>query len=67
VIIPTEANPENYRQVEEEVAQAFQAITGYERDRRCKDISRIQYISYDPDLLIRESCRVFGKEDYVRV
>jgi hypothetical protein len=67
VIIPTEAHPENYRLVEEEVAQAFHALTGYERDRRCKDISRIQYVSYDPDLLVRESCRVFGKADYVRV
>ncbi len=67
VIIPTEAHPENYRLVEEEVAQAFHALTGYERDRRCKDISRIQYVSYDPDLLVRESCRVFGKADYVGV
>ena len=67
VIIPTEANPENYRLVEEEVANAFFAHTGYERDRRCKDISRIQYVSYDPDLVIRETCRKFGKEDYPKV
>lgn len=65
VVIPTEANTENYRLVEEEVANAFEAITGFARDRRCKDISRIQYVSYDPDLLIRENCRVFGKGDYV--
>ncbi len=65
VIVPTEANSENYRLVEEEVAIAFESATGYARDRRCKDISRIQYISYDPDLLIREGCRLFGKGDYV--
>ena len=67
LIIPTEANAENYRLVEEEVANAFFALTGYERDRRCKDISRIQYVSHDPDLLIRENCRVFGNEDYMPV
>ena len=66
IIVPTEANPENYKLVEEEVANAFEHLTGHSRDRRCKDISRIQYVSYDPDLWIRETCKIFGKEDYLK-
>jgi hypothetical protein len=59
VMVPTDAVEENYRQMEEEVATAFEALTGFARDRRCKDISRVQYVSWDPLLLINDACQKF--------
>jgi hypothetical protein len=50
VIVLTDATPENYKETEEKVAQMFHESTGFARDNRCKDIARIQYISYDPEL-----------------
>lgn len=49
VIVKTHANVENYKQAEEAVAEAFLEATGCARDNRCKDIARIQFVSYDPE------------------
>jgi hypothetical protein len=50
VIVKTTSTPETYKVTEEKVAAMFLDLTGFARDNRCKDIARIQYISYDPDL-----------------
>ena len=52
VLIKSKANPENYKIVEQEIASAFAHDAGAERDTRCRDISRVQYVSYDPDLYL---------------
>jgi hypothetical protein len=55
VLIKTNATSENYRDIELKVATAFQHDTGAIRDNHCKDIARIQFVSYDPDLYINEN------------
>jgi hypothetical protein len=50
VIVQTQATVETYKQTELQVAEAFLEATGVARDNRCKDIARIQYVSYDPEL-----------------
>jgi hypothetical protein len=50
VIVKTQATAETFKQTEEKVAEAFLEATGCARDNRCKDIARIQFVSYDPDL-----------------
>lgn len=55
VIIKTEATKENYKEAEEQIAQKFLRDTGFSRDNRCKDIARIQFVSYDPDLYYNEN------------
>jgi len=50
VIVQTQGTSENYKQTEELVAEAFLEATGVARDNRCKDIARIQFVSYDPEL-----------------
>jgi len=50
VIVKTHATVETYKQTELQVAEAFLEATGSSRDNRCKDIARIQYVSYDPEL-----------------
>lgn len=55
VLIKTNATPINYRTVENMVADRFKNETGAERDNHCKDISRIQFVSYDPEIYINEN------------
>jgi hypothetical protein len=59
VITQTTANKENYRNVEIQVATAFQEATGFMRDNHCKDIARIQFVSHDPEIYINEKSNQF--------
>jgi hypothetical protein len=59
VIVQTQATTETYKQTEELVAEAFLEATGVARDNRCKDIARIQFVSYDPDTYINENALTF--------
>lgn len=52
VLVNTDATVETYAETEEQVAAKFFEITKCKRDPRCKDIARIHYISYDPEILI---------------
>lgn len=50
VIVKTNASRETYKVTEELVADMFFIATDVARDNHCKDIARIQFISYDPAL-----------------
>lgn len=58
VIVKTNATAENYKPTEENVAAAFFEHTGFQRDNRCKDIARIQFVSHDPDLYYNPSSTI---------
>ena len=57
VIVKTNSKRESYTWAERVVAMMFEDQTGFARDNRCKDIARIQYISYDPDLVYNEDSK----------
>lgn len=59
VLVKTQATPETYKQQELLVAEAFNNLTSASRDNHCKDIARIQYLSYDPDIYINEHSITF--------
>jgi len=59
VIVKTQATTETFKKTEELVAQAFLEATGVSRDSHCKDISRIQFVSYDPDIYINTNSVTF--------
>ena len=59
VIIKSKATPETYKAIEEEIANAFLHDTGAVRDHRCKDIARIQFVSYDPTLYFNSESTTF--------
>ena len=52
IFVLTQSIITNYKKLEEEIALAFHSLTGLMRDERAKDISRVHFISYDPDLYI---------------
>jgi hypothetical protein len=55
VIIKTEATFKSYKAIEEKAATAFAMDTGAYRDTHAKDIARIQYVSYDPNLYLNHN------------
>jgi hypothetical protein len=59
VIVKTNSSSENYKQTELLVAEAFNQATGCSRDNHCKDIARIQFVSYDPNIYINENSLTF--------
>jgi hypothetical protein len=59
VMIKTNASPAEYKDKEIEVSLAFQHDTGAIRDKHCKDIARIQFVSYDPNIYINENSSTF--------
>jgi len=65
VIIKTNANVETYKSIEQKVADYFYSDTGLARDIRCRDISRIQFVSYDPELYYNEESYSLNLNEYV--
>lgn len=59
VLIKTDATIETYKNTELKVASKFTELTGAERDNHCKDIARVQYVSYDPEIYINENSEIF--------
>ena len=66
VIIKTNATPETYKSVEAKVAEYFYSDCGAVRDNRCKDIARIQFVSYDPELYYNEDSYRLNLDQYVQ-
>ena len=62
VIVRTNALSENYKPTEEKIAAMFEKATGFPRDNRCKDIARIQFVSYDPDLYYNPESEIIEQE-----
>ena len=58
VIVRTNATPETYKDTEEKVAAMFRDSVNFIRDNHCKDIARIQFISYDPDLYFNKESEI---------
>jgi hypothetical protein len=59
VIVKTDATRETYKEKELQIAEAFNEATGFSRDNHCKDIARIQFVSYDPSIYINENSSTF--------
>ena len=59
VMVKTHATKETYKETEILVADAFNHATGCSRDNHCKDIARIQFVSYDPNSYINEHSITF--------
>jgi hypothetical protein len=60
VVVQTTAAKDEYKNVEIEVSTEFENLTGVARDKHCKDIARIQFVSYDPMIYINENPELFN-------
>jgi hypothetical protein len=66
VLVHTDATVETYREMEEQVSSRFLSLTKCKRDPRCKDIARIHYISYDPEIWISPFAVKFDHEPFAK-
>ncbi len=52
IFVLTNSFSENFKEMEEGIAKCFFFLTGAERDVRSKDLARLQFVSYDPEIYI---------------
>lgn len=64
IVVQTNAVLENYQIIEAEVALSFYQKTGYLRDEKCKDLARLQFVSYDQDMYINAHPSIFEKRSH---
>jgi hypothetical protein len=62
IIVPVNSNKENHKEAFEQVAKFYEKSLKVEIDSSGKDVSRLCFYSYDPDLKINENVEVFSVE-----
>ena len=62
VFIKINSKKENHKYAFQNVSSYFYKLTGIEPDKACKDITRLCYYSYDPDLYLNFESKVFDDQ-----
>lgn len=57
-----DSNADAHTDVYIQVANYYKDLTGYEYDAKCKDVTRLCFVSYDPKLFYNENAGIFGIE-----
>jgi hypothetical protein len=57
------SNVEYHTEAYLQVANYYKGLTGNEYDSKCKDITRLCFVSYDPELFYNENAEVFSVEE----
>jgi hypothetical protein len=60
VIVKVNGEKENHEVNYTQVAEYYERLTGIGYDKKCKDISRLCFISFDEDLFINDTCEIFN-------
>jgi len=64
IIIQTCSELKDYHSTEAEAAMSFYEKTGYMRDEKCKDLARLQFVSYDKDMYINAYPSIFENRSH---
>ena len=59
VFIKINSNAEKHAIAYNQVANFYKTITGFEFDPKCKDITRLCFVSYDPNTFLNENATIF--------
>lgn len=57
--IQVSSNAEQHTSTYNQIANYYQEITGYKFDAKCKDVTRLCFISFDENAFINESAKVY--------
>lgn len=63
IFIKVNTNTENHSIAYIQVANYYKEISGYDFDPKCKDITRLCFISFDPDLFLNENATIFEVQE----
>jgi Protein of unknown function (DUF3987)/VirE N-terminal domain len=58
-----DSNADVHTEMYTQVANYYKEHTGFEYDSKCKDITRLCFVSYDPELFYNEDAEVFSTEE----
>jgi hypothetical protein len=59
IIVQTTSKLNEFPRLEAEVALAFYKFTGFLRDEKCKDLARVQFVSFDQDIYLNQNPEIF--------
>jgi hypothetical protein len=62
VFVSVVSDAASHEEVYIQVANYYKALTGYDYDSKCKDITRLCFVSYDPELFYNKDAEVFSIE-----
>jgi hypothetical protein len=66
VFIKTNSNAEQHTTAYNQVANYYKELSGYDFDAKCKDITRLCFVSYDTDLFLNEKATTFEVKEEVK-
>jgi len=66
VFIKINSNAEKHAIAYKQVANFYKTITGFDFDPKCKDISRLCYVSYDPNTFLNENASIFEVKEEIK-
>jgi hypothetical protein len=66
IFIKVNTNAEHHSIAYNQVANHYKEISGYDFDPKCKDITRLCFVSCDADLFLNESATIFEVQEQVQ-
>jgi hypothetical protein len=65
VFIKVNSNAEQHSEAYHQVATYYKDLSGFDFDPKCKDITRLCFVSYDTDLYLNQSAAIFELKDEI--
>ncbi|WP_157209284.1 DUF3987 domain-containing protein [Mariniflexile maritimum] len=66
VFIKVNSNAEQHTTVYNQIANFYKELSGYDFDAKCKDITRLCFVSYDADLFLNEKAVIYEVKEEVK-
>ena len=66
VFIKVNSNAEQHTTVYNQIANFYKELSGYDFDAKCKDITRLCFVSCDTDLFLNENAVIFELKEEVK-
>lgn len=66
VFIKINSNAETHTIAYNQVANFYKTITGFDFDPKCKDITRLCFVSYDPNTFLNENATIFEVKEELK-
>lgn len=63
VFILVDSNADTHTETYIQAGNYYKELTGFDYDAKCKDITRLCFVSYDPELFYNENAEVFSMEE----
>lgn len=66
IFIKVNSNAEQHTVAYNQIANFYKVLSGYDFDAKCKDITRLCFVSYDSNTFINENASIFEVKDEVK-